>query len=147
MLYTCRAGVLWYFDKDGNLSHKFGSRNGVRQCCVVVGLFIFCVTMAPISRVLIFELGPAGMLIVAFSDDVYLHGPPVRVALAIFVASPIYMKVGLRIGWGPKKSELALSIGIYVDSLPLPRIPNEEILPRLVEGLEACLRIPRHREI
>jgi hypothetical protein len=31
--------------------------------------------MAPIYRILTLELGPAGML-AAFSDDVYLHGPP-----------------------------------------------------------------------
>jgi hypothetical protein len=41
--------------------------------------------MAPIYRALKTELGQEGML-VAFSDDVYLHGPPVNVAAAISAA-------------------------------------------------------------
>jgi hypothetical protein len=58
--------------------------------------------MAPIYRALKTELGQEGML-VAFSDDVYLHGPPVNVAAAISAALSLYKKVGLRIGWGPAK--------------------------------------------
>ena len=55
--------------------------------------------MAPIYRDMRAKLGPDGML-VAFSDDCYLHGPPVRVAETINVAPPLYKMVGLRIGWG-----------------------------------------------
>ena len=31
MVYTDRVGELWYFDKDGNLTHTQQSRRGVRQ--------------------------------------------------------------------------------------------------------------------
>ena len=63
--------------------------------------------MAPIDKQLKEGLGPEGML-VAFSDDVYLHGPPMNVAAMISAAPALYKKIGLRIGWGPAKSELAL---------------------------------------
>ena len=106
MLYTDRMGELWYFDEDGNLSHTQPSRQGVRQGCVL-GIFIFYVTMAPIYKQIKEGLGPEGML-VAFSDDVYLHGPPLNVAAMISAAPTLYKKVWLRIWWGPAKSELAL---------------------------------------
>jgi hypothetical protein len=67
-LYTDMDGELWYFDEDSNLSHTFPSQRGVRQGCVL-GIFIVCVTMAPIYTRLKDGQGPKGML-VAFSDDV-----------------------------------------------------------------------------
>ena len=59
----------------------------------MLGLFVFCVTMALIYMALKSELGQEGML-VAFSDDVYLHGQPVNVAAAISAALRLYKKVG-----------------------------------------------------
>ena len=97
-LYTYREGELWYFDEEGSLTHNQASRRGVRQGCVL-GLFVLCVTMATIYKALREELGQDGML-VAFSDDAYLHGPPVNVAAALSAAPSLYKKVGLRIGWG-----------------------------------------------
>jgi len=104
MVYTDKVGELWYFDEDGNLTHTQKSRRGVRQGCVL-GIFIYCVTMAPIYMVLKYELGPNELLI-AFSNDVYLHGPPVRAAAAITAAPALNKKFGLHFGWGPAKSEL-----------------------------------------
>jgi len=101
MLYTYKDGELWYFDEEGVLRHMLFSRRGLRQG-YLLGIFIFCITMAPIYLSLDNELGPEGMLL-AYSDDVYLHGPPVKVA-AIIAAPPLYKKVGLRIGLGPAKS-------------------------------------------
>ena len=46
-VYTDRDGELWYFDEGGNLTHDQKSRRGVRRGCVL-GLFVLCVTMAPI---------------------------------------------------------------------------------------------------
>ncbi len=63
--------------------------------------------MAPIYKQLKEGLEPEGVL-VAYSDDVYLHGPPMNVAAMISAAPALYKKVGLRIGFGPAKSELAL---------------------------------------
>jgi len=81
MLYTDREGELWHFDEDGNLAFTLQSRRRVRQGCVL-GIFLFCVAMAPIYCDMRAKLGPDGML-VAFSDDCCLHGPPVRVAETI----------------------------------------------------------------
>jgi hypothetical protein len=144
MLHTDRVGERRYFDEEGNLTHSFESRRGVRQGSVL-GLFIFCVTMALIYVAFKAELGPEGML-VAFSDDMYFHGPPPYVASAISAAPALYKKVGglIRIGWGLIQFELALSVDVDPDTLDLPRGENGRILPHLVRGLEACLGIPRH---
>ncbi len=84
-------------------------------------------------------------MLVAFSDDVYLHGPPMHVSEKISAAPALYKKVGLRIGWGPAKSEIALPPDVDPETLPLPRGDDGRILPHLVHGLEACLGVPRHR--
>jgi len=102
--------------------------------------------MAPIYLALREKLGPEGML-VAYSDDYYLHGPPVNVAATISAAPPLYRKVRLCIGWGPAKSELVLPPDVDPETLQLPRGDDGRILPHLVEGMEACLGIPRHRRI
>ena len=145
MMYRDREGDIWYFDEDGNLSHTLPSRRGVRQGCVL-SLFIFCVTMAPIYTRLKDGLGPEGML-VAFSDYVYLHGPPMNVSTSISAAPALYKKVGLRIGWGPAKSELALPPNVDPETLPLLRGNDGRILPHLVHCLEVGLGIPRHRQM
>ncbi len=49
MVYTDMVGKLLYFDENGNFSHTQPSLRGVRQG-YVLGLFIFCVTMAPIYK-------------------------------------------------------------------------------------------------
>jgi hypothetical protein len=94
MLYTNREGGLWFFDEEGNLTHNQASRKGVRQGCVL-GIFVFCVTMTPIYKALKEKLGHAGML-VAFSDDVYLHGPLVNVAAAVSEAPSLYKNIEIR---------------------------------------------------
>jgi hypothetical protein len=66
------------------------------------------------------------------------------VAAAITAAAALSKKVGLRAGWGPAKSELALPPGVDAETLSLPRGEDGRILPHLVVGLEACLGIPRH---
>ncbi len=63
------------------MPHVFNSRNGVRHG-FVHGVFILCVTMAPIYGFIKAKLGLDGFL-VASSDGVYLHGSPAHVALTI----------------------------------------------------------------
>jgi len=55
--------------------------------------------------------------------------------------------VELRIGWGPAKSKLALPAQVDPETLPLPRGYDGRILPHIVGGLEACLGLPRHRDM
>jgi hypothetical protein len=52
-------------------------------------------------------LGPDGALY-AYSDDAYLVFDLVNMSIALATAPAIYMKVGLRIGWGTSKTELIL---------------------------------------
>ncbi len=75
--------------------------------------------MPPVYMVLKSELGLEVML-VAYLDDVYLHGPPVTAATTISAAPALYRKVGLRIGWGPAKSKLALPPEVDQETLQLP---------------------------
>ncbi len=44
----------------------------------------------------------------AYSDDVYLVSDPDNMFATLVAAPSIYRKVGLRIGWGPGKTELIL---------------------------------------
>ena len=70
------------------------------------------------------KLGPKGMM-VAYSDDYYLHGPPVKVAATTINAGPpLSKKVELRIGWGPAKSELVLPLDVDPETMQLPRGDN-----------------------
>ncbi len=96
MFYTDKVEKLWYFDENGNMSHTLGSRKRVKQGCVL-GAFGFSVTMTPVYNILQLKLRLNGLL-VAFSDDVYLHGPPVNVAQAMSAAPTLFGKVGLTIG-------------------------------------------------
>ena len=77
------------------------------------------------------KLCQEGML-VAFSDDVYLHGLLLNVAAAISAVPSLYKKVGLRIGWGPAKSELASPPNVDPNTLRLPRGDDRRVLPHLV---------------
>ena len=70
-----------------------------------------------------------------------------NVAAPISAATPLYMKVRLCIRWGPAKSELVLPPDVDPETLQLPRGDDGRILPHRVEGLEACLGIPRHRRM
>ena len=113
----------------------------------VLCIFIFCIAMAPVYRTLQDKLSPEGML-VAYSNDCYLHGPLAKVAATIInAAPPLYKKVGLRIGWEPEKSVLVLPPNVDPETLQLPRGDDGRIIPHVVEGLEACLGIPRHRNM
>jgi hypothetical protein len=106
MLYERGCGELFYCDENGNYIASYYSKNGVRQRCVL-GAFLFCLAMQPVYSRLGALLGPEGALY-AYSDDVYLLAAPVNMAVALSSALAIYKKVGLRIGWGPGKTELIL---------------------------------------
>ncbi len=44
----------------------------------------------------------------AYSDDVYIVYDSANMSIVLAAALAIYKKVGLRIGWGPGKTELIL---------------------------------------
>ena len=86
-------------------------------------------------------------MLVAFSDDVYLLGPPPYVASTISATPILDNKARLRIGWGPTKSDIALPTDVDPYTLDLSRGEDGRILPHLVHGLDACLGIPRHMDM
>ena len=144
MLYTNNDGELWFYGEDGKLHETFHSRRGVRQGCVL-GTFLFCLAMKPVYDRLRILLGPDGLLL-AYSDDIYCAADSVMASSAISAAPLLYGKIGLTIGWGRDKTELSLPPGVSPDDLLLPRDDQGRLLPHLVDGFEACLGIPRHRD-
>ena len=73
----------------------------------MLGAFFFCLVVNRVYARLGAILGPDGTLY-AYYDDVYLVSDPVNMFITQVVAPAIYKIVGLRIGWGPGKTELIL---------------------------------------
>ena len=80
----------------------------------------------------------------AYSDDIYLISDQVSMARALAAAPQIHGEVGLKIGWGPGKTELILSS----DCDPGAFLALVETvgggLPYVVAGFSSCLGVPRH---
>jgi len=110
MLYERGSGELFYYDEHGNYIANHYNKNGVRQGCVL-GAFLFCFDMRPVYTRLGALLGPEGDLY-AYSDDVYLVDDLASMAVALLASPTIYKRVGLRIGWGPRKTELILPLDL-----------------------------------
>ncbi len=140
LLYEIGSGELFYYDENGNYIASYYNKNGVRQGCVL-GAFLFCLAMQPVYSRLGALLGPEGALY-AYSDDVYLLADPINMAVALSAALGIYKKVGLRIGWGPGKTELILPTDVHCKTF-LSLLP-EGCNPSVVSGFSACLGVPRH---
>jgi len=109
LLYKRGEGVLWY--NEENVKFVLGVRNirGVRQGCVL-GTFLFCITMRPVYARLRDAVGEEGVLY-TYCDDFYLLALAEHMATALHEAPEIFGKVGLRIGYGPGKTELILPQG------------------------------------
>ena len=88
-------------------------------------------------------IGPDGALY-AYSHDVYLITDLVSMAKTLAAAPTIYGKVGIRIGWGPGKTELILPL----DSDPITFLALQDTvrggLSHVVLGFSSCLGVPRH---
>ena len=117
MLYERGSCDLWFYDEHGNFVQSYYSKTGVRHGCVL-GAFLFCLAMAPVYARIGSLLGPDGALY-AYLDDVYLLADHVHMAIALIAAPSIYKRVGLRIGWGPGKTELILPSDVDSDSFLL----------------------------
>jgi len=78
------------------------------------GLRVGCLVLLPRHEAGICErlgalLGPNDAMF-AYSDDVYLDSDPANMSIALAAAPAIYMKMGLRIGGRPGKTELILPL-------------------------------------
>jgi len=65
-------------------------------------------------------------------------------SIALAAALAIYMKVGLRIGWGPGKTKLILPPQCDPDAFMQQLDSSGEGLPHIVPGFNTCLSAPRH---
>ncbi len=63
-------------------------------------------------------------------------------AVALSTAPSIYKKVGLRIGWGPGKTELILPTDVHCETFL--SLLHEGCNPSVVSSFSACLGVPRH---
>ena len=142
MLYERGKSELWYYDEHGNYVASHCNRRGIRQGCVL-GAFLFCLAMRSVYTRLGELLGQSNALY-AYSDDVYLISNLVDTVKALSTALGIYMKVDIRSGWGPCKTELILPPDCDPeDFLSLMDILGEG-LPHIVPGVSACLGVARH---
>ena len=91
---------------------------GVRQGCVL-GMFLFCITMEPIYARMRAAVVDEGVMY-TYCDDSYILAPTEQMATSLQPTQGIFAKVGLRLGYGPGKTELILSNRLLQTSLPFP---------------------------
>ena len=142
LLYKYGDGYLWYYDENGKFVLGARQKRGVRQGCVL-GMFLFCLTMKPVYARLQDAVGQEGVLY-TYCDDSYLLAPPEQMATVFRTAPTIFGKVGLRIGYGPGKTELILPKGTTANEFPYPLEDPETPAPHIVPGFKSCLGVPRH---
>ena len=82
-------------------------------------MFLFCVTMAPVYASLRTVIGDKGVLY-TYCDDAYILAPAEGMAAASQHALGIFGKVGLRLGYGPRKTKLILPKSSSRQDFPFP---------------------------
>ena len=142
LLYKKGEGVLWYYDENGKFVMGVKNKRGVRQGCVL-GMFLFCITMGPVYDRLRAAVGEEGVLY-AYCDDSYILAPVEQMATVFRTAPAIFSKVGLRLGYGPGKTELVLPKECSVEDFPYPLSDPSVPAPQVVAGFKSCLGVPRH---
>ena len=65
-------------------------------------------------------------------------------ATIFHVAPAIFAKVGLRLGYGPGKTELILPKDCTREEFPYPLDDPAVPAPQVVAGFQSCLGVPRH---
>ena len=65
-------------------------------------------------------------------------------ATSLQQAPGIFAKVGIRLGYGPGKTQLVLPKGCSRQDFPFPLDDPEVAAPQVVAGFKSCLRFPRH---
>ena len=80
----------------------------------------------------------------AYCDDAYLIAEPDTMADAFAQAPATYGKVGLKLGYGPEKTEIILPHGYDREDFPYPLDDPSVPAPHVVSGFKLCLGVPRH---
>jgi hypothetical protein len=142
LLYKKGEGVLWFYDEHGNFVMETRNKRGVRQGCVL-GMFLFCLAMVPVYDRLKNIAGEEGV-VYAYCDDSYILAPVDQMAQVLHQAPGIFGKVGLRIGYGPGKTELVLPKDCSREAFPYPLDDPLISAPQVVTGFGSCLGVPRH---
>jgi len=101
--------------------------------------------MNQVYAILWAAMGEEGALYIC-CDDLYLIAEPVNMAEVLAQAPALFGKVRLRIGLGPRKTELVLiPHGYEKSSFPYPLDDPGVVDPHVVlAGFYACLGVPRH---
>jgi hypothetical protein len=118
LLYKKGEWVLWYYDENGNFVMGTRNKRGVRQG-FVLDMFSFCLTMASVYARLRAEVGEEGVLY-TYCDDSYILAPVEKMAKVLHQAPDIFGKVGLRVGYGPRKTELIIPKACPRKAFPYP---------------------------
>ena len=142
LLYNRGARELWYYEDNGNFILRTHNMRGVRRG-YVLGMFLFCLAMEPVYSRLRAAMGEQGTLY-AYCDDSYLIAEPDKIDEILTQAPAIFDKVGLKIGYGPGKTDLALPRGYETQECPYPLADPEVPAPNVVLGFKACLGVLRH---
>jgi hypothetical protein len=140
-MYKKGEGVLWYYDEIGNF--VMGTRNkwGVRQGCVL-GMFLFCLTIAPVYTRLRVAVGDEGVLYTC-CDNSYILAPVDKMVEVLHEAPGIFGKVGLRIGYGLEKTELILPKDCPREAFRYPLDDPQVPAPQVVDGFKSCMGVPK----
>ena len=95
--------------------------------------------MEPVYARLRAALGEEGALF-TYCDDSYLLAEPKKVAEVLKQAPGIFGRVGLRIGFGPEKTELILPKSYDMNKFPYPLdSPGIVACSHVVQGFSSCL--------
>jgi hypothetical protein len=131
---------------DENINFVLGTRNmrGVRQGRVL-GMFLFCLTMEPVYARLRAAVGDEGVLY-TYRDESYILAPMENMAEVVHQAPGIFGKVGLRIGYGPRKTEIVLPQSCPREVFPYPLDNPQVPAPHVVDGFRTCLGVPIHSQ-
>ena len=108
-------------------------------------MFLFCITMEPVYARMRAAVGDEGVLY-TYCDDSYMLAPAEQMATSLQQAPGIFAKVGLRLGYGPRKTELILPKGYSRQNFPFPRDDPDVAAPQVIAGFKSCLGVPRHFE-
>ena len=111
----------------------------------VESMFLFCITMEPVYARMRAVVGDEGVMY-TYCDDSYILAPAEQMATTLQQAPGIFAKVGLRLGYGPGKTELIFPKGCSRQDFPFPLDNPDVAAPQVVAGFKSCLEVPRHFE-